>query len=496
MPVSLRPAPTPINPAVPATRPVRAPGPPWARLGLPPAAWLGLVGSLLIALGELQRWSSGRTNSAPAWAGSLATLLPSGLAVSTILLGMAVLTLGWVRLRPGRAAPTRWWAVVTLWSLPLLLLPPMLSTDAQAYADLGWMINHSENPYVTGLGTTGSPFDVARVWQGTTSVYPALGLQLMALVVRWTGSDAYWSVVALRLLAVLGAALLAWALPKVAEAVGADPETALWLGLANPLVVIHGVGGEHLDLLMAGLAAAAIAVATYRHGFWPALVVVGLAAAVKQPALLAALPVAALAASARTQRWPAFLVRTGVAVGGSGLAFVLVSLATGLGLGWVHGTGDPSAVPTVAPAAVVATLLTQLATFAGLSVPTSLAALLVVAGQVLALSVVAGAFVLYGKDKPLRFLAVAAFCWVLGFGAFREWYLLLPVAFVGLARLGRGLAWLTSVLIPVGLVYGCFREYSGWQPMAALTAALALAVLANAAGALVRPGRTPAPQPA
>jgi hypothetical protein len=50
------------------------------------------------------------------------------------------------------------------------------------------------------------------------------------------------AVLMLRGLSVLGLLMVAWALPRLARVHGRLPQRALWLGLANPFVLVHGIG--------------------------------------------------------------------------------------------------------------------------------------------------------------------------------------------------------------------------------------------------------------
>ena len=97
--------------------------------------------------------------------------------------------------------------------------------------------------------------EVDGVWAHARSPYGPVFLRLASWLLP--GQHAYAAVLLLRLAAVLGLVLAAWALPRLA----ADPGRALCLGILNPLVLLHGVGGAHNDLLMAGLLAAGRAVA-------------------------------------------------------------------------------------------------------------------------------------------------------------------------------------------------------------------------------------------
>ena len=76
---------------------------------------------------------------------------------------------------------------------------------------------------------------------------------------------------------------MVWSVPRIARATGVDPVAALWLGVLNPLVLIHLVADAHNDALMLGLMMAGLALALERR---PAVgaVLVTLAALVKAPA--------------------------------------------------------------------------------------------------------------------------------------------------------------------------------------------------------------------
>jgi len=50
-------------------------------------------------------------------------------------------------------------------------------------------------------------------------------------------------------LALIGLAMIVWALPRLARRFGISPVSALWLGAANPLVLFHLVVGVHNEAL-------------------------------------------------------------------------------------------------------------------------------------------------------------------------------------------------------------------------------------------------------
>lgn len=427
-----------------------------------PATWLGLLGSLLIAAGELRRLTTWSQVQGQAWVDTVTSVVPATYQ-AVIAAGIAILSVAWLLAKPraGRP-PLSVGLLAVLWTLPLLLLPPMLSTDADSYADLGWMVANGDNPYTTGLGTTHGPFPLGRAWLGTTSVYPPGALQLFGWVVHATGSHWYFSVVALRALALLGLLLIWWAVPRLARAIGVDAGFATWLAVLNPLMLVHGVGGEHVDLMMAGLVALALALAAKaadRAGdaqgsraswlwFVGATVAVGMAVSVKQPALLAIPAVAALAIPIGRRTWPRFIAACTIVGAGALGTFALISAATGLGWGWLSGTGNPANAPqTLTPAYLLSVV-------SGIDV-----ASLTQAGQDLSGILIVLLFVRHGRTESLRYLGLVALVWALGFGVLREWYLIFPMAFIGLARPGRPLRATVWILAPMLALYGTWREY-------------------------------------
>jgi hypothetical protein len=141
------------------------------------------------------------------------------------------------------------------------------------------------------------------------------------------------AILLLRLVSIAGVLLTAAYLPRLASACGVAPARALWLGVASPLVLGHFVSGVHNDALMVGFVIAGLAYAAERKGVLAAIFI-ALAATVKAPALVA-LPFVALLWSVRmTGRWP--VVKAGaLTVAVAATAFAAVTVATGLGVGWV-----------------------------------------------------------------------------------------------------------------------------------------------------------------
>lgn len=140
----------------------------------------------------------------------------------------------------------------------------------------------------------------------------------------------------MRLVALLGVALMAAALPRLARHSGADPAAALWLGALNPLVLLHLVAGAHNDAIMLGLLGVGLVAAL---GRWPVLgaALVTLAALVKAPAVLGLAAVVLL--QVRAGRPPAKAVLTTVLA--AAVTTVAATALAGTGYGWIGALDTP-----------------------------------------------------------------------------------------------------------------------------------------------------------
>ena len=468
------------------------------RPALPTAAWVGFLGSCLIGIGRLGWWIGANASDHTAWARGIRDLMTRELVGAITFAGVAVLLVAWMLLRREltRERP-RFWTVFIAWAVPILPLAGILSSDARFYSDIGWMVSRGDDPYLTGLGTTGSPFPVGEAWYGTMSVYPPLAVRLMGLLTSITGAHWYWTVVSMRVLAMIGIGLLAWALPRLAARAGVDPRKALWLGIFNPLTFIHGFGGMHIDMLMSGVMAAALVLALRRRGLlWGALMV-GVAASIKQPALLAAVPVALLAPATRTERWPRTIARTALSIVIAVGAMVAVSYACGFGTRVLAaaeaGATSMHAVKTGTVARMVSEAIIYVRSLLGLTTPKALFGSMDTVALVIAGVVVVVVYLRY-RRRPFDFLAAASLAFILGSPAFREWYLLIWISFVGLATLGPWMRRAVSVLVPFAAVYGAFKTYLGWAIPPAFWAGIGVAAAANASSWLVGPNALPADQ--
>jgi alpha-1,6-mannosyltransferase len=273
-----------------------------------------------------------------------------GLAV--VLIGLALYADGWLRLcrhvarvegidQEEALALVRHATIV--WSVPLVLAPPLFSRDGWSYAAQGMLAHRGISPYEAGPGVLAGPIvqGVDPRWLETASPYGPLPLIFGDAVAGLTGNP-WLLVIAHRCLALVGLALLAWSVPRLAQWSGTNPAMASAVVLCSPLMLAHGVGGLHNDLLMVGLMTSALVLTAERGWVWGAAAG-GLAAAVKLPGGLVCVGVVLLALPAGASLAARLRRVTGVAAIACG-ALVLPGVLAGLGVGWVHALGVPGTV--------------------------------------------------------------------------------------------------------------------------------------------------------
>ena len=325
---------------------------------------MGFVGSLMVTL-----WGWGSPQG-----GMPAHVRPIGVVVALGgIAGLIVMIIAWLRSRKlvGRRV-----LILIVWSLPLVFSPPLLSQDGWAYAAQGWILTQGMDPYLVPQGLAealGKAVDTP--WQETTAVYPPGSLWIQAAMVKIAHADPMRSVMLMRVPAVIGIALMVWAVPRLARYAGTDPDHALWLAVCCPLTTLSVVGGMHNDGLQVGLSLSALVVAVrlalIGRG-WLGLVfggaLVGLAGSVKQPGVLAGVGVVALVHVNAVRHggrqwstrncWSALFARIAAGAIPALAVFGGISAIHGLGLGWLNSTaGSPVSVTSDSPIAFVVQIL-------------------------------------------------------------------------------------------------------------------------------------------
>jgi hypothetical protein len=309
--------------------------------GLSSSRAVGFAGSALVAVGGLG-------------AGALPVGIPyltgghhARLGLVCVYTGLALLLLAWWwygRITRGDNADescrTAWWTLA-LWVSPLVLAPPLFSRDVYSYLAQGLMIDSGMDVYRHGPSVLGGLVadQVPAIWQQTPSPYGPVFLIVAEVVAGLLSSHLLLGVIAMRLVAIAGLALLAGSVPTLARSAGVRPSAATWLAVLNPLVLIHLVGGAHNDALMVGLLAAGLAVAVRNRPVVATLLIVA-AALVKWPAALGLFAVAAIWTGRLPGRLP-WARASAAVVAIAGAATVLITSVAGTGYGWVSAVDTP-----------------------------------------------------------------------------------------------------------------------------------------------------------
>ena len=343
-------------------------------------------------------------------------------------------------------------AALAVWGLPLLCGPILYSRDIFSYAAHGREIVVGINPYHHGPAALGGGQylrPVSSTWSDARSPYGPFFLALDALIVRISGPHAMMAVALLRLLSCAGVILLAVALSRLASSYGADPGLALWLGVLNPLMLLHVVSGGHNEGLMLGLMTAGL-VCARKQRFAAGLVLCVLAAGVKVPAALGAVYVGAEWIGSCPDR--SARARAAVRMAATAVATALsVTVAAGLGWGWIWVITTPTRVRTALSLTTdVGSLAGKVIGGLGRPVP---AAWAMPAARLagVAVAVTMGAILLASRHRRpsavgigLTLLAVAALGPVI-----QPWYVLwglVPLAAVASTRLRPALVWTSAGL--------------------------------------------------
>lgn len=365
--------------------------------------WMGTAGSLLIAFGGLG-------------AGALPVVgnpydnVPSGALMSRLLqsssalvfVGIGLLVVAWVgmapfvghwihlpryRWRASEKDPRGWylvrpatprrvqrlvtegqmWRTWAGWVVPLIFTAPLFTQDIYSYLANGSIVHQGLDPYAGGpVEILGADNRLARsvpfIWANSPSPYGPVSLGLAAAISVLTHDSIMAGVIAHRLLSLAGIVAAGWATGRLARRCRVSPAAALWLGVLNPLAILHLVGGIHNESILLGLVLVGVELALRgidklgRLGDWRWLgwliasgVLISCAGMVKVTGFIGlGFTGMALARCLALRRGysTARALATAVAVQVVTLAasILAVSAITGIGLGWVTGQGGAATI--------------------------------------------------------------------------------------------------------------------------------------------------------
>ncbi len=447
----------------------------------------GLIGSVLILGGGLLisslPESSFISRSVLEVARSTQIGRMSGLVV--VVVGIALLSTAWLGLLPfcrdPRLGVVRSQVAAAVWAVPLLVAPPLFSRDGWSYVAQGYLAREGLSPYIYPPEILRGPLAEAvdPRWLGTPAPYGPVPLLWGGIASHLTFNP-WVLLIADRVFALAGIAMLAWAIPKLARYAGSDPGLATWLVLPTPLMLVHGVGGLHNDMVMIGLMAVALVFAIERSWFLASLVA-GLASAVKVPGGLVAIGVVLLSLGVRATMRER-LVRT-LSVGAVVLAALVgFGFASGLGIGWVYALGVPTS--TLTPFSI-STDLGMLFGSIGLLFGSHTAWVISVEGMRFlgALTAICvGAWALLTRPAGVRPAAIAAIAWTMAAvtvlsPVVHPWYFFWALPLLSVIRTGpRVRNALVSINLVLAVAAPLDSSLSGLYIPIVITVALVVAV--------------------
>jgi hypothetical protein len=283
------------------------------------------------------------------------------------------------------------------------------------------------DPTTTGIDVIPGWFDDGAdpMWVESPTPYGPLFLLVERTVANFAHPNAYLGALIFRLVALVGVGLIAYYVPVLARLHGIDPGRALWLGVLNPIILMHFVSGAHNDALMVGLVVMGLALAAQQRCIWGA-VAVSLAVAVK-PIALIALPFVGLLWAGREGRW-VDRIRSWLY---AGLALVstlaCAFLAADAGRGVLSAAfSTPAGVLTwLSPTTALGKIVGGITSVLGLSQDATPALVVIrLSGTVLALGIVVLLILRPAGRSPVRGAALALGAVVVLGPVVQPWYLL------------------------------------------------------------------------
>ncbi len=426
------------------------------RHGLP-----GLAGTALVAIGALGiGWLPLETNllANPLVEALRGSLTGSLVARGFVFIGLAVLLQAWLVLGAELRVAHRTrdvLGVLILWSIPLLVAPPMFSRDVYSYYVQGRLLDSGIDPTTSGVASVSGWFQDGAdpMWAEAPTPYGPLFLMIERAVASFAHPNAYLASILFRLVAIIGVVLLAIYVPRLARSLGVNEGRALWLGVLNPLILMHFISGAHNDALMVGLLVAGLSLAVCNRCVWGGVLVAG-AVCVKPIALLA-LPFVGLLWAGVNSTWIARIKAWAITALVAGITIVCVYLVADAGYGVISAAfGTPSGVLTwLSPSTAIGQIIGYATTWLGLtSDGMSAVTVMRAIASLAALVIVAWLILRPGRRNPVRGAALALATVVVLGPVIQPWYLLwfLPLfAASGLGDRGTQIAVLATAAFTV-----------------------------------------------
>lgn len=275
-------------------------------------------------------------------------------AMACSWLGVLMVVVAWLWVGklcwPGRRrmlSRTQLGRTVLMWALPLAVAPPLFSRDMYCYLAQSEIARRGFDPYLLSPLTALGAHDVLtsnvpNIWRDTAAPYGPLFLFVGRGISTVVGENVVLGVLVWRAVMLVFLAAAIWAIPRLARRCGINPVPAMWLSVANPIVLFHVVSGMHNEALLIGFMLPALELGLRwkkTPGVIIAAVLLVVAGAVKPPAFVALGFLGIYVARRRGGRYKdLFLVAAGLTAVLL-VTMTVITVASGWGLGWI-GTFD------------------------------------------------------------------------------------------------------------------------------------------------------------
>ncbi|MDO4928321.1 MAG: alpha-(1-_6)-mannopyranosyltransferase A [Corynebacterium sp.] len=355
--------------------------------------------------------------------------------------------------------------IVAIWIVPLIFAAPFMSRDVYSYLMQGALLRDGFDPYTQGPAVNPGAylFEVSHDWRNTTTPYGPLHLWIGKAITHLTGDSVTLGIACFKVLSLAGFAAIAWAVPRIAQELGGNPLFAFWLGVANPVMVFHLIGGMHNESIMVGLVSIGIYWCLRRSvpNFIAAVGIIALAMSLKATAALVLPFVVWIALTPTREEHPnntALLIRRFIyfAAGGAAITIAVLALVTwcsGSNWGWIAAlTGNSKVINPLAFPSLVTSLISS---FGGLWIePFPYNSVLTVVRSISMLIMAVGLVWCWWKFRRTPQAAIqgatAAYCVAFFFNAVTlPWYYSSILALVGTFRSPR---WVRTLAIGGSIV--------------------------------------------
>lgn len=235
---------------------------------------IGTVGALMIGLGGLGAGALPVVGN-PFGGLPFGQLMGRMLVTSSalVLIGVGLIVIAWVLMSPMAGNPlrassstprhsitrTQVWVTFFAWTLPIIATAPLFTQDIYSYIANGSIVVQGMDPYSAGpVQLLGADNDLARsvpfIWANSPSPYGPVALGIAGIISVITSDSIVAAVILHRVASILGVIAAGWAISRLAVRCRVAPSSALWLGILNPLSILHLIGGIHNESIMLGFA--------------------------------------------------------------------------------------------------------------------------------------------------------------------------------------------------------------------------------------------------